>query len=56
MRYEMHRQLVITLTKENKSFTNIIGQPIHAVRSLYVYKKKSHSKKRGRKFLLQSND
>ena len=51
MRYEMHRQLVITLTKENKSFTEI-GLPFHAVRSLYVYKRKSYSKKRGKKFLL----
>ena len=45
MRYEMHRRLVITLTKENKFLTEIgiiIGLPLHAVQSLYVCKRKSH--------------
>ena len=59
MMHEMYRQIVTKLRKENKSFTeigNIIGLYLHAVRSLYVYKRKTHSKKRGRKFLLQNKD
>ena len=45
------------LVNENKNFTEIstlIGLSRHVVRSLYVYKRVAHPKKRGPKFILKS--
>jgi len=57
MREESQRDLVRKLVNENMNFTEIgtlMGISRHAVRSLHVYKRVSHPKKRGRQFILQS--
>ena len=58
MRTQSERELVKSLRNEKKSFTeigNIMGLSRHTVRKLYVNKVVVHSKKMGRKCVLQNH-